>query len=288
MINDRIYIGQHKSKSHDKAYLGSGTILKQAIEKYGRENFSNEILLECNNKEELDKAEKYFIKHYKNLGYNMYNLAAGGEGVDSELASKLAKERWSKTSKEDRVRHMSTARKAYVEKYPRGIIDVMENHICSECGSPTNTHKKECSHYKITVICSECNGKQGQHFSTCSKYKKRTITEAYRKKMSIAAKNRSPEHNEKIGKTLKEKWKNPNFAEQYTCSECGGRSSNHRKGCSKAPYCPECGSQGYSHKKGCSKYKPPKTYTCEVCGRAIKNKGNLKQHIAAHKRRGEC
>lgn len=244
IINDRIYIGQHKSKSHDKTYLGSGTILKQAIEKYGREIFSNEILLECNNKEELDKAEKYFIKHYRNLGYNMYNLAAGGEGVHSELASKLAKERWSKTSKEDRVKHMSTARKAYFEKYPRGIIDVMENHICSECGSPTNTHKKECSHFKIIGVCSECGGQRGNHFTTCSKYEKRTLTEAHKQKLSIVAKNR--------------------------------------------PHCPECGSQGSVHRKGCSKYKPPKTYTCEVCGRAIKSKGNLTQHMAAHKRRGEC
>ena len=288
IINGKIYIGQHRSETHDKTYLGSGTILKQAIEKYGKENFSNKILLECDNKEELDKAEKYFIKYYRNLGCQIYNLAAGGEGIDAELASQLAKERWSKTSKEDRVKHMSTARKAYFEKYPRGIIDVMENNICLECGSPTNAHKKECSHYRVAVICSECNGKQGQHFSTCSKFKKRTITEAHRKNMSIAAMNRPPEHNEKISNTLKEKWKDPNFAEQYTCPECGGRSSNHRKGCSKAPYCSECGSQGHSHKKGCSKYKAPKTYTCEVCGRTIKNKGNLTQHIAAHKRRGEC
>ena len=124
------------------------------------------------------------------------------------------------------------------------IIDVMKNRICSECGSPTNAHKKECSHYRILTICSECGGKRGQHFSTCSKFTKRTFTDATRRNMSIAAKNR--------------------------------------------PRCPECGSQINTHKKGCSKYKPPKTYTCEVCGRTIANKGNLKQHMAAHERRGEC
>lgn len=287
-VNSKIYIGQHKSLNHDENYLGSGTILKQAIKKYGEKNFSNKVLLECDNKEELDTAERYFIKHYKELGYQMYNIAEGGDGIDPKLASQLAKERWSKVSKEDRIKHMSNARKAYLEKYPRGVIDVMKNHICSECGSPTNAHKKECSHYKVTNICSECGGKRGNHFATCSKYIPRIVTEAQRKNMSIAAQNRPPEHNERISKTLKEKWKDPDFAERYTCSECGGRSNNHRKGCSKAPYCPECGSQGHAHKKGCSKYKPPKIYTCEVCGRTIANKGNLKQHMAAHERRGEC
>lgn len=51
--------------------------------------------------------------------------------------------------------------------------------------------------------------------------------------------------------------------------------------CSKAPFCKECGSKGYSHKKGCSKFIPAKEFTCPVCGQAIKNKGNLKQHIRA-------
>lgn len=287
-VNDKIYIGQHKSQSHDKNYLGSGTILKQAVKKYGEADFSNEILLECDDKEELDIAEKYFIKHYKELGYSMYNIAEGGDGIDSELASQLAKERWSKTTKEERVQHMSATRKAYFEKYPRGLADVMKNHICPECGSPTNSHKKECSHYVIRVICSECGGKQGQHFSTCSQFKGRIITEEHKRKLSIAAQNRPPEYNEKISNTLKEKWKDPNFAEQYTCLECGGKSNNHKKGCSKAPHCPECGSQGHTHKKGCSKYKPATSYTCEVCGRTIKSKGNLKQHMAAHERRGEC
>ena len=243
-VNSKIYIGQHKSLNHDENYLGSGTILKQAIKKYGEKNFSNKVLLECDNKEELDTAEKYFIKHYKELGYQMYNIAEGGDGIDPKLASQLAKERWNKTSKEDRVKHMSTARKAYFEKYPRGIIDVMKNHICSECGSPTNSHKKECSHFKIIGVCSECGGQRGNHLATCSKHEKRTLTEAHKQKLSIAAKNR--------------------------------------------PRCPECGSQINTHRKGCSKYKPPKTFTCEVCGRAIKGKGNLTQHMAAHERRGEC
>ena len=30
LINNKIYIGQHKSKNYDKKYLGSGLLLKRA------------------------------------------------------------------------------------------------------------------------------------------------------------------------------------------------------------------------------------------------------------------
>lgn len=51
-INGKKYIGQ---KNYDKngrwkEYLGSGIILKQAIQKYGVDNFSKEIIEECETK----------------------------------------------------------------------------------------------------------------------------------------------------------------------------------------------------------------------------------------------
>ena len=42
LIDGKIYIGKYSGK--DKKYLGSGTYLKNAINKYGRENFIREII----------------------------------------------------------------------------------------------------------------------------------------------------------------------------------------------------------------------------------------------------
>lgn len=84
LINDRKYIGKHKSEIYDDKYYGSGKILLQAISKYGIENFTNEILYEADYAEELNKKEKEYISLYREkYGKQMYNIASGGDGGDT-------------------------------------------------------------------------------------------------------------------------------------------------------------------------------------------------------------
>lgn len=83
IINGKIYIGFHKSKR--KNYLGSGKILKEAIKKYGRENFKNEILEYCDNEIILSEREIYWIKYYDStnrlIGYNIQDGGSGNIGI---------------------------------------------------------------------------------------------------------------------------------------------------------------------------------------------------------------
>ena len=75
LVNGKIYIGQDSKNNHN--YLGSGKLLKLAIEKYGEKNFKKEILEQCETIKELDEREKYWIGEFnstdKKIGYNLTN-----------------------------------------------------------------------------------------------------------------------------------------------------------------------------------------------------------------------
>ena len=80
LINGKKYIGQHKITKQYDYYLGSGKILKDAINKYGRNNFKKEQLALCDTQEEANEQEKYFIKKYNAVeNEEFYNLAEGGQ-----------------------------------------------------------------------------------------------------------------------------------------------------------------------------------------------------------------
>lgn len=81
-INGKRYIGQKSySQNNWKSYLGSGIYLNRAIKKYGKENFSKEIIEDCETKEILDEREKYWINYYNAVeSDDYYNIASGGDG----------------------------------------------------------------------------------------------------------------------------------------------------------------------------------------------------------------
>lgn len=80
-LNGKIYIG--KDVKDNPNYFGSGLLIKRAIVKYGIENFSKEILVECNSNEELNEKEKYWIKYYNSIRPIGYNISEGGDGGDT-------------------------------------------------------------------------------------------------------------------------------------------------------------------------------------------------------------
>lgn len=83
-INGKIYIGKRefcKDKRANSIYLGSGILIKKAVKKYGRKNFSRKMLKLCETLEELYEAEIFFIKKYDACNPKIgYNLHEGGYG----------------------------------------------------------------------------------------------------------------------------------------------------------------------------------------------------------------
>lgn len=77
LVNGKIYIGQTiKKLCKSSRYLGSGVRLCLAIKKYGKHNFTKEILKEnIPNQRLLDAWEQVYIKKYNStnpiIGYNL-------------------------------------------------------------------------------------------------------------------------------------------------------------------------------------------------------------------------
>jgi group I intron endonuclease len=81
-LNGKIYIG--KDTTSNENYYGSGLLIKRAIEKYGIENFSKEILEECDGYELLSEREIYWIDYYNSTDLLIgYNISSGGDGGDT-------------------------------------------------------------------------------------------------------------------------------------------------------------------------------------------------------------
>lgn len=101
-INGKKYIGQHYGELND-SYLGSGTILKKAIIKFGRENFTKEILEICDDYESLNRAEEKWIAQYNAISSpNFYNIASGG--LNSNPIAGMTEE-----AKQERAKKLSIA-----------------------------------------------------------------------------------------------------------------------------------------------------------------------------------
>jgi group I intron endonuclease len=81
-LNGKIYIGlQTKPVEKTMDYLGSGVHLNNSIKKYGKENFTKEII--CDNVEDVEtlkKLEKFYIEKFNSYN-DGYNLTTGGDGA---------------------------------------------------------------------------------------------------------------------------------------------------------------------------------------------------------------
>lgn len=84
IVNGKKYIGKHKSEEFDKSYIGSGVALQNAINKYGKENFTCELIESFDTREQLNDAEIKYINTYDAVrSADFYNIAPGGDGGDT-------------------------------------------------------------------------------------------------------------------------------------------------------------------------------------------------------------
>ena len=78
LINNKYYYGIHSAENIDDSYLGSGVRILRAIKKYGKENFTREILNTFETRDEALIAEHAIVDPDDE---NSYNVDVGGNGT---------------------------------------------------------------------------------------------------------------------------------------------------------------------------------------------------------------
>lgn len=81
-VNNKIYVGQKKSKTFIPDYLGSGILITSAVKQYGKENFTVEVVEWGHSREELNSLEIYWIEKLEARNLDIgYNIAKGGDVI---------------------------------------------------------------------------------------------------------------------------------------------------------------------------------------------------------------
>ena len=123
LINNKIYVGVHKTNSIDDGYMGSGKVILRAIKKYGIENFSKTILETFENSKVMFAREKEVVTDEFLARVDTYNLRRGGSGgfdyinkIGSNVV--LSEQRKRDPTIVDRVREIHKQNKSGIEFDP--------------------------------------------------------------------------------------------------------------------------------------------------------------------------
>ncbi|MGL4754258.1 MAG: GIY-YIG nuclease family protein [Aeromonadaceae bacterium] len=162
--NGKMYIGQtiQEPKKRWYAHCNSGRAgIGQAIKKYGRENFTFEVLWETFDRDTLDRMEQVYIKHYNTIAPNGYNLCEGGN------APRPTEETRRKQSKAHKGKKLSEEHKQKLSKTSSKPVICVETEVeyssAKECAEQMNL--------RANHIASVLTGKRKTHGGYTFAYK---------------------------------------------------------------------------------------------------------------------
>ena len=98
-LNNKEYIGVHKTEYVDDNYMGSGTAITNAIKKYGKNQFNKEILEYFNTEEEAYIKESQIVNEDYVKLKNTYNQTVGGKRPPSRKNIPMTDEQKQKIKK---------------------------------------------------------------------------------------------------------------------------------------------------------------------------------------------
>jgi group I intron endonuclease len=228
IITNKCYIGEtvqsnpiRRWKQHiQKINKGNGCpALRDAINKYGLDNFKFEILIICFD-EDRHKYEKEYIKKFNSQVPNGYNILDGGQYGGSRLGIKLSEETKNKVS--ESLKRFYTENPNYYETFREKHKEAMENVDLSSAIRNSEKWKKAVQEGRIGGKAHK-EGKQSEEA-------KQKIRESVLKYYKDDNSNNIEKHREAMarakGRKVTQYTKDNEFIKEYNSISEAGRLSD--------------------------------------------------------------
>ena len=226
------YTGQHhydKEGELDPNYHGSGVLWTKVLKKRPKELIKEEYIKTCYSEEEMNSDEQYYIKLFKTLYPNGYNLTEGGEGcvASEESRKKMSLAQKGKHISEEQKKKLSIALKGRImsDEHKKKIGEASKGRHHSEeskkkmslskKGKPSGMlgkkHSEE-SKKKMSQNHYDCSGEKNPLFG-------KHLSEETKKKMSLSKKGKP---NLKLSKKVLQFTLDGEFVKEWpSAAECG-------------------------------------------------------------------
>jgi group I intron endonuclease len=178
-VNGKIYRGKHTTQNLDDEYFGSGKLINRAIQKYGIENFTKEILEYCETVEQLNERERFWVDEEWVLNKDTYNLKLGGGGgwdyINREgLSSKPMSDENRKLVSERQKKRTGNLNSFYGRKHSDETLEKISKASKTHASRIYAKRILDGNHPNNKAACDVC-GKIGQyramkrwHFANCN------------------------------------------------------------------------------------------------------------------------
>jgi hypothetical protein len=151
-VNGKYYIGKHQTEDLNDGYFGSGKLLKRAIAKHGKDNFTKEILFVFDTESEMNAKEAELVV----VSEDTYNLCNGGNGGWGYINSASFQDQNKEKLKEIRKRGRVAADLALEKKYGPNWRSIISN---MSTGSQVFKEKyQNDAAFKDTILAASAKG----------------------------------------------------------------------------------------------------------------------------------
>jgi hypothetical protein len=166
LINGKIYVGLHVTEDLNDDYLGSGRQIRDAIKKYGKENFKREYIKICETPEEMYNLEAEIVNEDFVKRLDTYNMKTGGTGSWYHINSN-PEEKKKSSSRGGKKQAQNPDNPFYNKEWQKNFNSMNNPEIVRTIGAKANTPEAIAKKKETWKKTGRGKGEKNSQFGTC-------------------------------------------------------------------------------------------------------------------------